>query len=70
VPLYFDVTIWGRIGEWVAANVAKGDKVVVAGRLNWREFEDRGGSKRQAVDIVASSVIPAVRTGNGQSAHA
>ena len=42
---YFDVTIWGGLGEWVAKNVASGDKVVVAGRLRWREW---GDGRRQA----------------------
>ena len=54
---YFDVTIWGGLGEWVAGNVASGEKVVVAGRLRWREWGDEG-SKRQAVDITADSIIP------------
>ena len=63
-PAYFDVTIWGGIGEWVAGNVAKGQKVVVAGRLRWREYEV-DGKKRQAVDITADSVVPVTRTTAG-----
>jgi single-strand DNA-binding protein len=61
-PSYFDVTVWGGMGEWVAGNVAKGQKVVVAGRLRWREYESGDGKKRQAVDITADSVIPVTRT--------
>ena len=57
---YFDVTIWGGLGEWVASNVASGDKVVVAGRLRWREWGE-DGAKRQAVDITADSIIPVGR---------
>ena len=37
VPQYFDVTIWKGMGEYVARELAKGDKVVIAGRLKWRE---------------------------------
>jgi single-strand DNA-binding protein len=59
-PAYFDVTIWSGLGEWIAANVAKGEKVVVAGRLRWREWE-RDDERRQAVDITADSVIPIPR---------
>jgi single-strand DNA-binding protein len=55
---YFDVTIWGGLGEWIAKNVASGEKVVVAGRLRWREWETKEGDKRQAVDITADSVVP------------
>ena len=57
-PQYFDVTIWGAIGEWVAGHVAKGDQVVIAGRLRWREYETADGTRRQAIDITADSIVP------------
>ena len=60
-PAYFDVTVWSGLGEWIAKHVNKGDKVVVAGRLRWREWETGEGDKRQAVDITADSVVPANR---------
>lgn len=62
VPSYFDVTIWSGLGAWVAENVNKGQQVVVAGRLRWREYEV-DGSKRQAVDITADSIVPVHRSG-------
>ena len=64
---YFDVTIWSGLGEWIAKNVSKGEKVVVAGRLRWREWE-KDGDKRQAVDITADSVIPIPRPATTQPA--
>ena len=60
-PQFFDVTIWGAIGEWIAEHVAKGDKVVVAGRLRWCEYDTAEGAKRQAIDITADSIVPAPR---------
>ena len=36
---YFDVTIWSGLGEWMGRNLTKGQKVVVSGRLRWREWE-------------------------------
>ncbi len=65
---YFDVTIWSGMGEWIAKNVSKGEKVVVAGRLRWREWETDSGDKRQAVDITADSVIPIPRPATTQPA--
>jgi single-strand DNA-binding protein len=62
-PQYFDVTVWSGLGEYIAKNLTKGEKVVVQGRLKWREFEV-DGNKRQAVDITADTVIPVPRTGN------
>ena len=64
---YFDVTIWSGLGEWIGRNVTKGEKVVVAGRLRWREWE-KDGDKRQAVDITADSVIPIPRQTTTQPA--
>lgn len=65
-PMFFDITVWSGLGEYIAKNVGKGDRVVVAGRLMWREYEDKDKNKRQAVSITADSVIPCPRTnGNG-----
>jgi single-strand DNA-binding protein len=62
---YFDVTIWSGLGEWMARNLHKGQKVVVSGRLRWREWGEEG-AKRQAVDITADSVVPVVRDGDSR----
>jgi single-strand DNA-binding protein len=55
-PNYFDVTVWGAQGENCATYLQKGRPVAVDGRLEWREWEDKQGNKRQSVDIVADSV--------------
>ncbi len=55
-PNYFDITVWGRQGENVAQFLSKGRPVAVDGRLEWREFTDKDGNNRQAVEIVADSV--------------
>jgi single-strand DNA-binding protein len=55
-PNYFDVTIWGRQGENAAQYLSKGRPVAIDGRLEWREFTDREGNNRQAVEIVADNV--------------
>jgi single-strand DNA-binding protein len=55
-PNYFDVTVWGAQGENCAQYLQKGRPVGVQGRLEWREWEDQQGNKRQSVDIIANSV--------------
>jgi single-strand DNA-binding protein len=55
-PNYFDVTVWGAQGENCANYLSKGRPVALDGRLEWREYEDQSGNKRQAVDIIADSV--------------
>lgn len=74
---FFDVTIWKGLGESVARQLSKGDTIVVSGRLRWREWQQDGGT-RQAVDIVAESVVPVPRgdgarsssSSSGQRQHA
>src|SRR4051812_23235963 len=55
-PNYFDVTVWGQQGENCATYLQKGRPVAVQGRLEWREWQDQQGNKRQSVDIIANSV--------------
>jgi single-strand DNA-binding protein len=55
-PNYFDVTVWGQQGENCAKFLARGRPVAIDGRLEWREWENQEGQKRQSVDIIADSV--------------
>jgi single-strand DNA-binding protein len=55
-PNYFDVTVWGAQGENCARYLSKGRPVAVDGRLEWREWEDKEGNKRQGIDIIADAV--------------
>jgi single-strand DNA-binding protein len=55
-PNYFDVTVWGAQGENCARYLSKGRPVAIDGRLEWREWQDQEGNKRQATEIVADSV--------------
>lgn len=53
---WFDVVAWGQLAENVAESVQKGTRVVVAGRVEVRPWEDRDGQKRTAVELVADSI--------------
>ena len=64
--MYFDITIWKGMGEWVNNNIHKGDQIVVHGRLRWREWE-KDGQKHQSVDITADSIVPTRDAGRGPS---
>ena len=55
-PNYFDVSVWGAQGENCQRYLSKGRGIAVDGRLQWREWTDKEGNKRQSVDIVADSV--------------
>jgi single-strand DNA-binding protein len=69
-PNYFDVTVWGAQGENCANYLSKGRPVAVEGRLDWREWEDQGGNKRQSVEIIANTVqFLGSRDGSGGSGN-
>ena len=53
---FFDVAAWRQTAEFVCKYFSKGRMMVVDGRLQARIWEDRNGSKRKAVEIVADSV--------------
>ena len=55
-PNYFDVTVWGAQGENCSNYLSKGRPVALDGRLEWREWDDKEGNKRQAVEVIADSV--------------
>ena len=66
-PNYFDVTVWGAQGENCANYLHKGRPVAVDGRLDWREWEAKDGSKRQSVEIIADTVqFLGSRDGSGE----
>jgi single-strand DNA-binding protein len=67
-PNYFDVTVWGAQGENCAQYLSKGRPVAIDGRLEWREWQDKDGNKRQAIDIIADSVqFLGSRDGGGEN---
>ena len=55
-PNYFGVTVWGAQGEACASYLRKGRPVAINGRLDWREWTNQEGQKRQSVEIIASTV--------------
>ena len=48
--------MWGAQGENCARFLSKGRPIAIDGRLEWREWQDQDGNKRQAVEIVADTV--------------
>ena len=53
---FFDVVAWRATGEFVSKNFTKGRMVVVEGRLQIREWQDKEGSKRRSAEINADNV--------------
>lgn len=54
------VTLWGELAEH-AATLEKGMSVLLIGRLDQREYEDREGNKRTSWDVTADAFGPDLR---------
>ena len=55
-PDFFNITAWRGLGENCAKYLAKGRKVCVVGNVQIRNYEDKDGNKRTAVDVVAEDI--------------
>ncbi len=55
-PNFFDVSVYGPVGESVHRYMRKGSRVAIDGRLEWREWEGSDEQRRQAVSVVGESV--------------
>ena len=56
-PNFFDVTVWGGMGDWAARSLHKGAGLTIEGRLRYEAWE-KDGQKRSKVKIVANSIVP------------
>lgn len=53
---FIDVVAWGKTAEFVCKYFDKGSSLVVVGRLQTRNWEDKQGNKRKAVEVLALEV--------------
>ena len=65
---WHNIVCWEKVAETVAKHLAKGSQALVEGRIQVREWE-KDGQKRQAFEIVASSVtfVGGKGTGGGEA---
>ena len=70
-PCFLGVTVWGARAEALARILARGSRVTVQGRLRWREWADKDGARREALEVVADNVeLPPRQQGAAQQAPA
>jgi len=58
---FFNVTVWAQYGENVAASLAKGDRVCVRGRLEFRKYTNKEGVEVTTHDIQADEVCVSLK---------
>lgn len=70
VSMFFNVTVFGARAEPLAQYATKGTRIGITGRLSWREWTDDGGTRREAVEVVAEhlQLLDGRRNGAGASA--
>ncbi|MGH9245803.1 MAG: single-stranded DNA-binding protein [Acidimicrobiales bacterium] len=58
---FFNVVLWGDLGENVAHSLPKGCRVIVTGRLEQRSWETENGERRSVVEVIADEIGPSLR---------
>ena len=58
---YFTVNAWRTLAENVAESLTRGTRVVVAGRLQMRSWENQEGEKRTVIEIEADDLGPSLK---------
>jgi single-strand DNA-binding protein len=61
VTTYFDCVAWDKLGEHAAESLSKGQRVIVLGRLDQRQWEKEDGSKGSRWEVTADAVGPDLR---------
>lgn len=52
---FIDCVAWRQTGEFISKHFTKGRMIVVEGRLEMREWEDKEGNKRTTAEIVVDN---------------
>ena len=52
---FIDCVAWRQKGEFISKYFAKGSMIVVSGRLQIRNWEDKDGNKRKTAEIVVDN---------------
>jgi single-strand DNA-binding protein len=60
-PIFINVTAFRELAENVAGSLHKGDRIVVTGKLQVRNFERQDGTKGTAVECLADEVAVSLR---------
>lgn len=69
-PVFVDCTVWGQFGENVGASLAKGDRVVVSGRIETRQYEDKDQITRRVWQVVCDEVAVSLKFATAEIARA
>lgn len=52
---FIDIVAWRNTAEFIAKYFSKGQRMAIQGRLQTRDWEDKNGNKRKAVEVVVDN---------------
>jgi single-strand DNA-binding protein len=64
--MYIDIVAWDRLGEICNQYLKKGMSTLVEGRLSIRDYTNKDGEKRKAIEVVASDMQMLDSKGRGE----
>lgn len=53
---FFDIVAWNATAEYIAKYGDKGRLVMVAGRVQFRDWKDKDGNNRRSAEVMAESI--------------
>ena len=53
---FFDIVAWDKSAEFICRYFQKGSMIAVEGRLQSRNYQDKSGNNRSAVEVVVNNV--------------
>ena len=66
---FIDVVAWRQTAEFVSKHFQKGSMIAIEGSLQTRQYQDKQGSKRTAVEVVANNIsFAGAKRQDGQNA--
>ena len=65
---FVPVVFWGQTAEFVGRYFRKGSRIAVTGRIQSREYEDKQGNHRTAIEVNVQRAYFCESKGNGTDA--
>lgn len=54
--VFYNCVVWGEKGEFVSKHFAKGDGIVLSGKMTTRKWTDKNGNNRLEWELTANNV--------------
>jgi single-strand DNA-binding protein len=54
---WFNIVVWEKLAEICQRFLHKGDPVMIVGKLRTREYDAKDGTRKKAVEVIASNMV-------------